>query len=404
LKPASHTSSDRPESPNQPLGLLALLVGSVCIIVLTVGFENVSQIVGSLLIGFLLAYLWVQNLALIQLVGLGGTIALLFLLKVENTQAIAIIWQVVGCTFLFLTLHLSLKSVKKEFKSIQTVTVASGELEIFLTSESIHRSTNLVLIVMAAFFWTTEGLAPGIKQIAVVAIAITGLANYGQWRLRFDPKFGNLLLSFDGLSSHSYLFRLSEFSFLEKITLEEGELSWLQLSGYRGDITLPQCLFSEPEVGQNTYEKLLSLTNLAKQEGVRDRLRLIGILLPLGAGTFGGICLVIGAIISIWLAPQEIPQKAEGLVLLTGVSLLSARLARSLLGWLAPKILSSLPNPYANQLQAWEVGAAIILIVLVWGSKYWGIGEISILTAEWLVLAVGIDLLVIVRRTPIISR
>lgn len=417
MKPVSKLSEDRigedrvKTSADQSFGLLVLLLGSGCLLLSNVWFENVSQIAEAIFLGFPLAYLLVRNLAPSKLIGkvigLVGLITLLFLLKVDSIQAIATIWRVIGSAFLFVGLYLSItKSTRKDpkFSHIKTLVKTSGELEISLTSESIQRWINLVLIVMAAFFWTIEELAPGIKQIVVVAIAVTGIANYGQWCLQFEPKFRILILSFDGLNSHSYLFKLPEFGFLEKITLEEGELSWIQLSGARGDVTLPLCLFSEPEVSQSLYEKLLSITKLAKQEGVRDRLRLIGILLPLGAGTFAGICLIIGAIILIWLVPQEIPQKAEGLSLLIGICLVSPKVARSLLGWLAPRISSPLPNPNSVQLQAWEVGAAIVITILGWGLKQWGIGEVLTLTAEWLMLAIGINLLVLMRRTPIISR
>jgi hypothetical protein len=354
--------------------------------------------------------------ALIKFASIVFFLTLLILIKSQQLLAIAAIWQVVGFTFLGMGICLCWERGFKQAITHMQMLTNDGQVVIHpsLLSQEVQQCYGAIALIMAIFVWSAMELPTAIQAAIAITLTMTGVTNLYTWRIIFWSDQRLLSLGFEGLwgQSATYALDLQSFNYLEKIKLQEGDLRWVQLSGYGKDVTLPLTMFESQTASDQIYDYLVQSTHLAKQDSVRDSLRLIGILLPLGAGTLAGMVLVLIGTLLCFLLRLPPETSWESGMLLLGVSLVCPWVGRSLFKLLAPKILKPTVQKNSFQLQAWEIGLAILLIPLL--STVTGVipgaisgaiaTELLGLTGAWLTLGTGICLLALVPRTPIISR
>jgi hypothetical protein len=278
-----------------------------------------------------------------------------------------------------------------------------------------------VLIVLGLFFWTMLDFSTNIRAIAAIAFTASGLTGFFTWQaqLRSPEKF--LHLRFSGLwgIAAEYAINLRPFSSLSVIKLQEsdGELSWMQLSGNNGEITIPLAMTILPsttkektsandQFGHTIREEF----HLAKQETERDSLGMANVLLPQGAGILAGTALIILGIFLLFILPLPTKLTAESAIAWLGVCLVSPAIARFCLHLVAPNSLQS-DRPIAtnNHLQSWEIGTAILLISAFLSAQTTGKILVTFnqslplldIIVGWLSISIGICILAFVRRTPL---
>ncbi|MDX2255007.1 MAG: hypothetical protein NW214_05780 [Pseudanabaenaceae cyanobacterium bins.39] len=296
----------------------------------------------------------------------------------------------------------------------------------------------LVLMVFSFFVWTMLDIATNFRAILAISLAMAGLAGFFVWQVQMQAPKQSMLLQFGGIwgMGARYTINLRHFSRLSIIKLQEasGDLSWMQLEGNSGELTLPlamtmhwhnlkSAVVKEPlleeqkpqsnlgidsEIDDQLGQTIRQEFHLARQEGERDSLGLANVLLPQGAGILvGSILLSIGCLVLLIfpIADQLSPWSA---IALLSVCLLSPRLGRLIFKLVAPNALDEDLSDRAEIItncQPWEIAVALLIMVMAmtipepsqsqeflpWLSLFLG----------WLSIAVGICVLAFVRRTPL---
>lgn len=301
--------------------------------------------------------------------------------------------------------HLSVTSY-----SDQTVLIGPTAL-----SQQPQQFNSFVLLVMGLFLWTmlnlfagsveSMGLPPNVFEIAAIALTSMGLVGLSTWQIQIQPDQQLMHLLFTGLwgLQADYTINLRQFPRLQIVKMQEGDLTWVQLSGQNNDIALPgKIIGSSLKVDEDNElcQVLLRTCNLARHATSRDSLGLIGILLPQGAGILAGVSFFVVGLLMLLFLPLPKGMVAEGAIALIGVTMLSPFLARSILALVAPTMMSSdLPTALPH-IYAWEVGTALILSVITLPHQT----NLITLSFAWLSFSVGVCILSLVRSTPIIIK
>ncbi|MFM7601171.1 MAG: hypothetical protein ACKO7R_08245 [Pseudanabaena sp.] len=304
--------------------------------------------------------------------------------------------------------------------SDQTVLVSPSAL-----GQQPRQFNSLVLIVLGFFFWTMLDFSTNLKAIAAIAFTASGLTGFFTWQAQLRSPDKVLHLRFSGLwgIDAEYEIDLRPFSSLSIVKLQEagGELSWMQLSGNKSEITIPLVMTigaSSTKEGTNQNDQLGQTIrdqfHLAKQESERDSLGMANVLLPQGAGILAGTALIILGGLILFIFPLPTNLSAESAIAWLGVSLVSPAIARFLLQLVAPNSLQSDRSSYIkNHLQPWEIGTALLLISAFLSRQTTG-NITSLVTFNqslplltlicgWLSISIGVCLLAFVRRTPLWS-
>jgi hypothetical protein len=301
--------------------------------------------------------------------------------------------------------------------SDQTVLVAPSPL-----GQQPRQFNSLVLIVLGFFFWTMLDLSSSIRAIAAIAFTTTGLTGFFTWQAQLRSPEKILYLRFSGLwgIAAEYTLNLRVFSRLAVIKLQEsnGELSWMQLSGSNSDITIPLAMTmpthqikegSSDQLEQTLREEF----HLAKQETERDSLGLAHVLLPQGAGILAGTAFIIigGLILFLFALPTKL--SAGSAIAWLGVCVISPAIARFFLQLVATSSLQPDRSSHTIHLQAWEIGAALLLVSAFVSTQsaekvaflaiFNQVLPLLTLICGWLSIAIGVCILAFVRRTPLFT-
>jgi hypothetical protein len=302
--------------------------------------------------------------------------------------------------------------------SDQTVLVSPSAI-----GQQPRQFNSLVLIVLGFFFWTMLDFSANLRAIAAIALTASGLTGFFTWQAQLRSPEKILLLRFSGLwgIDAEYAIDLRPFSSLSLVKLQEasGELSWMQLSGNKSDITIPLAMTvvtSSTKEGPNQNDQLGQTIrdqfHLAKQESERDSLGMANVLLPQGAGILAGTAFITVGGLILFLFPLPIKLVAESLIAWLGVCLLSPAIARFFLQLVAPNSLQSdRPSYIKNHLQPWEIGTALLLISAFLSRKtteniaslvtFNQSLPLLTLICGWLSISIGVCILSFVRRTPL---
>jgi hypothetical protein len=254
-------------------------------------------------------------------------------------------------------------------------------------------------------------------------LTASGLTGFFTWQAQLRSPEKILHLRFSGLwgIDAEYAIDLRPFSSLSVVKLQEasGELSWMQLSGNKSDITIPLAMTvvtSSTKEGPNQKDQLGQTIrdqfHLAKQESERDSLGMANVLLPQGAGILAGTAFITVGGLILFLFPLPIKLVAESLIAWLGVCLLSPAIARFFLQLVAPNSLQSdRPSYIKNHLQPWEIGTALLLISAFLSRKtteniaslvtFNQSLPLLTLICGWLSISIGVCILSFVRRTPL---
>jgi len=304
--------------------------------------------------------------------------------------------------------------------SDQTVLVSPSAL-----GQQPRQFNSLVLIVLGFFFWTMLDFSTNLKAIAAIALTASGLTGFFTWQAQLRSPEKILHLRFSGLwgIDAEYAIDLRPFSSLSVVKLQEasGELSWMQLSGNKSDITIPLAMTvvtsstkESPNQNDQLGQTIRDQFHLAKQESERDSLGMANVLLPQGAGILAGTAFIMVGGLLLFIFPLPTNLSAESAIAWLGVSLVSPAVARFLLQLVAPNSLQSDRSSYIkNHLQPWEIGTALLLISAFLSRQTTG-NITSLVTFNqalplltlicgWLSISIGVCLLAFVRRTPLWS-
>ncbi len=318
----------------------------------------------------------------------------------------------------------------------------------------------LVFLVFGFFLWTMLDFSPSIKAIASMIIAIVGLTGFFTWQIQLRPLSKILHLRFSGIwgMAAEYAIDLRPFSSLAISKLQEagGELSWMQLTGSKKEITMPLAMTmissgsnyehgqalgklnnptankSHPSIklGEKIPNEVINNPNhqlndqlgqvirhefhLAKQESERDSLGMANVLLPQGAGILAGIAFMTIGCLILFLFPLPSSMAISAIALLA-VCMISPAIARYLFRAIAPNSLPS-SEDYANQhsrsgIQPWEIGTALLLICVAASvpnsAKFIASSNpnqlllLLTLVSGWLGVSTSICILSFVRRSPL---
>lgn len=363
-----------------------------------------------------------QNLSLNFPAGLQVAIAFFWLvlvallsLKVDRTLKdgfIASFWAIAASAFLGISVWLGLVQTRPAAQQegaaadrLSTIVYSDKTVSVSPTSlaQQPRQSNSTILLLMGLWFWTAIDLPARIEEIMTIALVSAGLTGISTWQLQMYPAQNLLRLHFSGLwgLAATYTINLRSFSRLEIVKLREGELTWLQLSGYGYDITLPAAILGNfaKDGEANELEKTLSETcHLARHETSRDSLGMMGVLLPQGAGILTGIA-ALGLSIAIALL-LPLPQDAslEGAIILVGTCLVSPTLAKCTLNLVAPNLLRPDPAVNSSLADSWEIGIALISTAILLSDRA---ALIAILCSTWLSFCVGACILALIRRAPV---
>lgn len=307
--------------------------------------------------------------------------------------------------------------------SDQTVLVSPSSL-----GQQPRQFNSLVLILFGFFFWSMIDLSPNLRAIAAIGLTTSGLTGFFTWQAQLRAPEKVLHLRFSGLwgIAAEYAINVKPFSCLSIIKLQEagGELSWMQISGNNGDITIPLAMtILSSSTKESTNQKVANQNDqlgqaireefrLAKQETERDSLGMANVLLPQGAGILAGTALIILGVGLLFIFPVPTSLSAESAIAWLGVCLVSPAIARFFLQLVATNSLQSdRPSYSKNHLQSWEIGTAILLISAFLPTQPTAkiaplvifMQSLPILTliCGWLSISIGVCLLAFVRRTPL---
>jgi hypothetical protein len=283
--------------------------------------------------------------------------------------------------------------------SDQSVTVSPTSL-----SQQPRQFNSLMLLLFSLVTLTTIDFP--FAKLVVGILAFSGLAGLYTWQLQLYPAAHLLRFNFSGIwgLAASYTVNMHNISRLEIIKLREGELHWLQLAGYSREVTLPGTIITQPPASKEESEltkTLLDTFHLARHDTNRDILGLTNVLIPLSAGMFAGLVLLVTALITLTLLPTPENAQLEMLVILAGVGMLSPAIAKLIFFWIAPNIPPPDPVDSISHFSSWEVGAAMVATVTALSSQNDGLLAVAL---GWLCLGAGICMLALVRRSPINSR
>jgi hypothetical protein len=242
--------------------------------------------------------------------------------------------------------------------------------------------------------------AQAVPLIVAINLFIGGIVSYSGWycwKHDLEKKFSLHLEGIWGMEA-DYEIDLKYFSRIDQVKIAEVEdIHWLQLEGYNRELTLPLALTGNAEMEQN----FIAISGLAKTARCLDSLALANILLPQGASILAGLVLILLGVALLWSLPIDLPDRYL-LPLLWSVGMVSPSLGRVVLHLVAPVHLQKVSPPRVL-LRCWEVG------VLVWLGLCWLAYPqamepfIGVSLGSW-VLATGICVLALVRRTPILTQ
>lgn len=302
--------------------------------------------------------------------------------------------------------------------SDQTVLVSPSSL-----AQQPRQFNSLVLILLGLFFWTMLDFPSWVRAIMAIVCTVTGLTGFFTWQAQLRSPEKILHLSFSGLwgVAAEYAIDLRPFSRLSVVKLQEanGELNWMQLAGGNSEITLPLAMTmlnsqikEEPSDNDQLGQTLREEFHLAKQEAESDSLGLAHVLLPQGAGILAGTAFTIIGSLILLIFPLTTQISASSTIAWLGVCIVSPTIARFFLKLVATNSLQSdRPNYLQNQLQPWEIGAAILLVSTFLSTQ--ATSKISTLITlnqslplltlicGWLSISIGICIFAFVRRTPL---
>ncbi|MBD2178264.1 hypothetical protein H6F42_15205 [Pseudanabaena sp. FACHB-1998] len=356
---------------------------------------------------------------------------------------IAVWWTLPAAIFTGLSFALLLRSNQSKSSSLDkklkpqtpTETISADALNIVTYSDQTvlvspsalgqqpRQFNSLVLMVLGFFFWTMLDFSASIRAIAAIAFATTGLTGFFTWQAQLRITDQILHLRFSGLweMAAEYAIDLRQFSQLAVVKLQEanGELSWMQLSGNRSEITLPLAmtmLTSQTKEGESHNDQLGQILreefHLAKQETERDSLGLANVLLPQGAGILAGTAFIAVGGLILFLFPLASKLSIASAIALLGVCIVSPAIARFFLQLVATNSLHrDQPRSSDKHLQPWEVGSALLLMSIFFAtqnsSKFTSLFSFNqalplvTLILGWLSLSIGVCILAFVRRTPL---
>ncbi|MEA5487270.1 MULTISPECIES: hypothetical protein [Pseudanabaena] len=302
--------------------------------------------------------------------------------------------------------------------SDQTVLVSPSAI-----GQQPRQFNSLVLIVLGFFFWTMLDFSANLRAIAAIALTASGLTGFFTWQAQLRSPEKILHLRFSGLwgIDAEYAIDLRPFSSLSVVKLQEasGELSWMQLSGNKSDITIPLAMTvvtsstkESPNQNDQLGQTIRDQFHLAKQESERDSLGMANVLLPQGAGILAGTAFIMVGGLLLFIFPLPTNLSAESAIAWLGVCLVSPAIARFFLQLVAPNSLQSDPPSYIkNHLQPWEIGTALLLISAFLSRQttenITSLGTFNqslpllTLICGWLSISIGVCILSFVRRTPL---
>ncbi|MBD2188694.1 hypothetical protein [Pseudanabaena mucicola] len=313
--------------------------------------------------------------------------------------------------------------------SIDTLNVITYSDQTVLISPSAigqqpRQFNSLILIVMGLFFWTMLDFSTNLKAIAAITLTATGLTGFFTWQAQLRLSAKVLELKFSGLwgLTSEYAIDLRSFSCLSLIKLQEasGELTWMQLTGSKIDITLPLAMTTLPssmtkdvtsqsdQFGQTIREQF----HLANQETERDSLGLANVLLPQGAGILAGTAFISVGGLLLFIFPLPSEMTVATAIAWLGVLLLSPMIARFMLQLVATNSLQSdRHDDSQNHLYPWEIGISLLLVSIFLTapntntvlaiSTFNQVLPLLTLIFGWLGISIGICILAFVRRTPL---
>jgi hypothetical protein len=355
---------------------------------------------------------------------------------------VAIWWILPAAAFIGISSSLAFRSGKSKTADTKQIleTVDADELNVVTYSDQTvlvspsslgqqpRQFNSLVLILFGFFFWSMIDLSPNLRAIAAIGLTTSGMTGFFTWQAQLRAPEKVLHLRFSGLwgIATEYAINVKPFSCLSIIKLQEagGELSWMQISGNNGDITIPLAMtilssstkestnnkvaHQNDQLGQAIREEF----RLAKQETERDSLGMANVLLPQGAGILAGTAFIILGVVLLFIFPLPTSLSAESTIAWLGVCLVSPAIARFFLQLVATNSLQSdRPSYSKNHLQSWEIGTAILLISAFLPTQPTAkiaplvifMQSLPILTliCGWLSISIGVCLLAFVRRTPL---
>jgi hypothetical protein len=342
-----------------------------------------------------------------------------FNLQAEITNAlVAALWLFVGAGLLGISTWLGLAIGKPIAEAdlavsdrLSAIAYSDGSVCISPTSlsQQPRQFNSLIMLLLSVFFWTTLEGSGYIRTIVAISLAMAGLTGLSTWQILVQPQQRLLQMQFSGIwgLESTYTINLHAFSRLEVVKLREGDLSWMQLAGYSRDITLPSAVLGtgktngESELGQ----ALLHSCNLARHETTRDSLGLVGILLPQGAGILAGIAFIAVGLFSMLFLPSLPRTALPGCVMLMGACLIAPVVARYVINLVAPASLMPDSPKYADRLQAWEIGAALVIAFAALRNAQ-GVNVLPLLSlaGAWTCFGIGVCILTLMRRTPIATK
>jgi hypothetical protein len=335
-----------------------------------------------------------------------------------ESALVAALWLFVGAGLLGISTWLGLAIGKPVTESDLAVSerlsiITYGDRSVCISPTSLSQQprqfNSAIMLLLSVFFWTTLEGSSYIRTIAAIALAMAGLTGLSTWEIQVQPQQRLLQMQFSGIwgMESTYTINLNAFSRLEVVKLREGDLSWMQLAGYSKDITLPSAILGtgkangESELGQ----ALLNSSNLARHETTRDSLGLVGILLPQGAGILAGVAFIAVGLFSMLFLPSLPRTALPGCVMLMGACLISPVVARYVVNLVAPASLMPDSPKYADRLQSWEIGVALVTaFAALKHAQGVAVLPLLILCGVWLCFGIGVCILTLVRRTPIATK
>lgn len=342
-----------------------------------------------------------------------------FNLQAEIANAlVAALWLFVGAGLLGISTWLGLAIGKPIAEAdlavsdrLSVITYADRTVCISPTSlsQQPRQFNSLIMLLLSVFFWTTLEGSSYIRTIVAISLAMAGLTGLSTWQILVQPQQRLLQMQFSGIwgLESIYTINLHAFSRIEIVKLREGDLNWMQLAGYSKDITLPSAVLGtgktngESELGQ----ALLNSCNLARHETTRDSLGLVGILLPQGAGILAGIAFIAVGVFSMLFLPSLPRTALPGCVMLMGACSIAPVVARYVINLVAPANLMPDSSRYADRLQSWEIGVALVTAFAALRNAQ-GVNVLPLLSlgGAWLCFGIGVCILTLMRRTPIATK
>jgi hypothetical protein len=281
----------------------------------------------------------------------------------------------------------------------------------------------LMCLILSLFVWTILDLSEGLGELVAIAFAGWGLIHLSTWQVVVYPPQKLISIDFSGIWGMASTFHINIHTFprLETIKLKELDIQWLQLAGKSEVITLPTTVtetstpktsserhhqadpanFSHPF--NNLTEALTVKLQLPEHKVSRDTFGVMNILLPQSVSILAGLALLALTVITslFWQLPTKLP--LETTILLLGVCLVMPRVAQLVLQLVAPSMMPS--DRSSALLPPWQIGLALIMLANISAIKLSSQGlEILGLTIIWLCGGVGICVLALARRSPLVTK